>query len=274
MASETRRSDRMLLTIPLLVEGDDEKRAQFKVSGQTVIINRHGALIHVARPLRIGQRLRIVSLLTRAGAFFRVVGPVSPARQEGGKWGVECEDADDNIWRIHFPPLLAHETADSRGLLECRKCNTAALLPISAVETEVLDTSGILVKACGTCKKTTPWGYAEKQVAMGAPAGESEMLAEAEGNNQRRDRRICLQFPALVRDYYGGVEISQTENVSKGGFCFSSAKPYFIGQGIVVVCPYNQGGQQVEISARVVRQVELQGGGRVLYGVRYEASKV
>lgn len=263
----------MLLTIPLLVEGEDLRRAQFKAKGRTVIINRHGALIHVAHPLRLGQRLRLVNLLTRGGAFFRVVGPVSPARQEGGDWGVECEDPQDNIWSIHFPPLPQDESADSRGLLECRKCHTVALLRISAVESEVLETSGILLKACATCGKNTPWGFAEKQVAMGAPPDEAQMLAEAEGGDHRRNQRIPLQFPALVRDYYGGVEVSQTENVSKGGFCFSSAKPYFVGQGIVVVCPYSSGADQVEVPARVVRRVEIQAGARIVYGVRYEKDK-
>jgi hypothetical protein len=110
---------------------------------------------------------------------------------------------------------------------------------------------------------------------MGAPPGEAAMLEEAkaqvEGSDRRRHRRICLQLPVLVRDYYGGVEISKSENVSKGGFCFASEKTYHVGQGIMAVCPYNSSSSQnIEVKARFVRRHLLEGTQRKLYGVRYD----
>jgi hypothetical protein len=110
---------------------------------------------------------------------------------------------------------------------------------------------------------------------MGVSAGDGaafeEALAQASGSGaeQRRHRRVSLQLPAMVRDYYGGAEITKSENVSKGGFCFSSEKNYLFGQGLLVVCPYNSSASNIESHARVVRRQEVEGTNRKVYGVRY-----
>ncbi len=279
MAIERRRSDRLMLTIPLVAHGTDVVGASFKEAARSVALNRHGARIQISRPLTIGQTLRLVNQVTHREAEFRVIGPVAPLTDRGGEWGVECINIEDNIWGIQFPPGEKGEATDSRALLECRKCHAVALLPVSLVEVDVLETSGIISKRCQSCKTVSPWGYAEKEVAMDVPPEEAAMLADAQarmeearkGADRRRHRRVCLQLPILIRDYYGGVEITKTENASKGGFCFASEKNYYMGQGIMVVCPYSASSQNIEVRARIVRRRDVEGTQRKLYGVRHEA---
>jgi PilZ domain-containing protein len=272
MAVEKRRSERLMLTVPLIVTGMDALGRNFKEDARSLILNRHGALIEISRPLLIGQRIRIVNTLCHREAEFSVVGPVAPRTEKGGQWGVECLNGEDNIWGIQFPPPSGNPSEPS-ALLECRKCHTAELKRVSLIEVEFLETSGILNKTCEHCAAKTPWGYAEKQLAMAAPAGEAQMLAEAaitQPSDQRRHRRVSLQLPILVRDYYGGVEISKSENVSKGGFCFSSEKNYHVGAGIMVACPYNSAEQSIEVPARIVRRIEVTDTHGKIYGARYE----
>jgi hypothetical protein len=276
-STERRRSNRLMLTVPLRIQGTDSNGNSFHDDARSITLNRHGARIQTSRPLRTGQILRLSNLVGHREADFRVVGPLSPATEKGGEWGVECLSSKENIWAIQFPPPADGDSTESTALLECRKCHTVALLPVSLVEAEVLETSGILTRECDHCRVFTFWGYAEKQVAMGGPA-ESEMAAEAQavvrtlvpGADQRRHRRVTLQLPVFVRDYYGGVEISKSENVSRGGFCFASEKGYLVGQGIMVVCPYNSTNQGLEMRARVVRRREIEGTQRKVYGVRYD----
>lgn len=262
-----------MLTVPLRVKGVDPQGKEFAEEARTVTLNRHGARIQITRPLVSGQTVRLTNLVCRRDADFRVIGPVSPRTEKGGEWGVECVDHSANIWGIQFPPPLAGD-ADSTAILECRKCHGVALIPVSLVEVEVLETSGLLTKPCETCKKNSHWGYAEKQLAMGAPPDEAAMLAEAgkteKGADNRRHRRVSLQLPILVRDYYGGVEITKSENVSKGGFCFVSEKDHLVGEGVLVACPYSAAEHGIEIRAKIVRRTEFQGGPRKIYGVRYE----
>jgi hypothetical protein len=281
MGAEKRRSDRLMLTIPLIVHGTDAKGSSFKEDARTITLNRHGARIQISRPLRSGQTIMLTNLVGRREAEFRVVGPIAPITHQGGEWGVECLDAKENIWGIQFPPASEEEGAESKALLECRRCHAVALMRLSLVEVEVLETSGLLTRPCTGCELATPWGYAEKLVAMAGPLEEAAMVAEAAaearaagrgGIEQRKHRRVSLQLPLLVRDYYGGVEITKTENVSKGGFCFVTEKDYHIGEGVLVMCPYNPSAQNIEVRARVVRQTLVEGTTRKVYGVRYDAA--
>src|SRR5579872_1807870 len=112
MANEKRRSDRILLTIPLTLQGEDEKGVMFHVEAHTLMLNRHGARIHTHRQLRGGQKVRVMSQLTRQSAEFRIVGLVAPFTENGGEYGVECLNRDENIWGIQFPPLLEGETVE------------------------------------------------------------------------------------------------------------------------------------------------------------------
>ena len=272
MPAEKRRSDRLMLTVPLIVAGTDTQGKDFKQDARTVTLNRHGALIQISRPLLTGQRIRIVNALCHREAEFTVVGPVAPRSEKGGQWGVECLNTKVNMWGIQFPPP-SDKPNEPSALLECRRCHTAELKRVSLIEVEVLETSGILNKACETCGIKTPWGYAESQLAMSAPPSETKMLAEVgigRGAELRRHTRVSMQLPILVRDYYGGVEISKSENVSKGGFCFLSEKNYHVGAAIMVACPYNSAEQCIEIPARVVRRIEVPGTNGKTYGVRYE----
>lgn len=269
---EKRRSDRLMLTVPLRIEGTNADGRRILVEARTVNLNRDGARIRTQVRLAGGQTVMVTNLVSRRKAEFRVVGPLAPPTEAGSEWGIECISKTD-IWGIQFPPNK--EKTESQALLECRSCQGVALVKLSLIEVEVLETSGILSKACESCGKSTSWGHAEKQVAMGAPKGEAAMLAEADraarGIEHRRHRRVALQLPVLVRDYYGGKEISKSENVSKGGFCFTSEKDYQVGEGLIVACPYSSTSQSIEVNAKIVRRTPMEGSKRKIYGVRYDS---
>jgi len=275
MAKEKRRSDRILLTIPLLVEGKNAKGLAFQSDAQTVVINRHGGCIRANRRLQPGETVRITNMMGRRSSDFRVVGPVSPVSEQGGEYGVEYQHPGQDIWGIQFPPLRDGEVEKSNALLECRQCGQVKLFPVSLVEVEVLETSGILGKHCESCGKTSQWAHAKKQMAMPeSPGPEKETRTNATspppmGNEKRRFRRVSLQLPVRICDYDGGVEITRSENISKGGFCFVSEKQYQPGQGIMVTCPYHSAGENIEVRARVVNCNETKGNRRKVYGVQF-----
>lgn len=277
MGLNRRRSDRVMLTIHLRLHGKDPAGVRFNEEARTVAINRHGASIQTAQRLAGVTQIRIINQITRQEADFRVVGLVAPVSPQGAQWGVECLNTKVNMWGIQFPPVEEEDhTAESKALVECHKCHTVALMALSLVEVEVLETSGVLSKPCSSCEAVTSWGYAETQLAMGAPplpgaTGEAEALAATRSRDSRRHRRVALQLPVQVRDYQDKAELTKSENVSKGGFCFSSEKNYLLGQGIMAVCPHNAAGPNIEVPARIVRRQEVVGTSRKIYGVRYIA---
>jgi hypothetical protein len=270
-----RRSERLLITIPIRVEGKDRNGHPFADTTRTLAVNRHGARIQLARFLNSGETVRVTNLVANQRAEFRVVGPTQPPTQKGGEWGVECLEESRNVWGIEFPPANGGEQACS-VLLECRRCHEVQLSRLSLVEVDVLQASGLLTRECGGCGKSTPWGHVEKQVGMPAPGPEMDrvfreilQLDQAEGSRRAAPRSL-MRLPLRVRSWYGNEELTRSENVSRVGLAFTSEKVYEVGEALMVTCPYDPSGQNPEMRGRVARRFENSGPARHLYGVRYE----
>jgi hypothetical protein len=273
MENEQRRSPRIMLSISVSIRGVDEKGEPFETTGRTVTLNRHGACIQVSCPLQPGQTVSVTNQANGREAEFRVIGPISPPLDDVGEWGVENLHLDDDIWDIDFP--LSSEDSEAHILLACRKCEKLSLQSLSLVEVEVLETAGLLTKPCVHCGESTPWGYPLRSLEVETEAGQGEVSKATEGLHpseaeRRRAYRKAAQLPVRVRDYFGDVDYTQTENLSQEGFCFSSTRKYLVGQGIVVICPYDSTKEKAEVRARIVR---VEGGSErelYFYGVHYE----
>jgi len=270
---ERRRSERILLTVPIHVEGVDRDGGGFSEDTRTIVINREGARIYLKRPIQPGVMLAVTTHAGHRSAQFRVVGPTQPKTGEGGEWGIACVDSSPNIWGIEFP-RSEWEEGMCMALLECKRCHTTKLTPLSLVEHEVLGLSGLLVRPCEVCGRSTSWGFSELPTgASAAPFPDDEGALnrpETGGGAARRHNRVALQLPIRVRNYYGTEEFLRSENVSRGGLCFVSDKNYEGGEILLVTCPYERGGDNIEVRARVVRHQERPGSGRKIYGVCYE----
>jgi hypothetical protein len=268
-----RRSLRIRFSIPVVLRGVDEDGRPFEAAGRTITLNQHGARLQAGHRLRPGQTISVTNPASGAEAEFRVIGPLAPPLDEVGEWGIECLHADQKIWKIDFPPLA--EGSDAHILLECRHCRAMTLQSLSLVEVEVLETAGLLTKPCAHCGKSTPWGYPPQvfqartqadPAAAGDVTGGDSLLTK----NRRKMYRKQAQLPVRVRDYFGEIEMAQTENISPDGFCFSSLHEYQVGQGIVVICPFDAALEKAEALARIVRIGPESHPERYIYGVRYD----
>jgi hypothetical protein len=284
MPEEKRRSQKVKLSIPLRIHGTDGAGRPYECEARTVDLNRHGARIRISRLLAAGETIRVRNVSNRREADFRVAGPVSPLTKEGGvfgvlgpvsedpakrrSYGIECLDTSMNFWGITFPRAAEREPAPPSALLQCRKCQTTALLNISLVEVDVLETAGILSWPCETCGEVTPWGYAKKDPET-LPSRESPAGEAPQDLHFRKHRRVSLQLPMRIRKYSGEVEITKCEDISKGGLCFVSQKHYYTGEGILVACPYNPSGQNIEVEAQIVRQEDIEDTTRSIYGIKF-----
>jgi hypothetical protein len=94
---ESRRSTRVPLKVVITVEDGHETRT---CEGETIIVNRHGALIATAIGLSVGMRISVHVYLTdkRAGARVAYSDPKNPLH-----CGIE-PDEPRNIWGVSVPP--------------------------------------------------------------------------------------------------------------------------------------------------------------------------
>ncbi len=97
VAHESRRSTRVRLNVRIEVQGLEKALA---CDGETIVVNRHGALIWTGLPLRVGLRIKIEVYLTGKRAQADVVH-VDP--QQSLHCGIALAKPE-NIWGLSLPP--------------------------------------------------------------------------------------------------------------------------------------------------------------------------
>jgi hypothetical protein len=98
-----RRSMRVLLSVPIHVNGKDRKNREFNEESRTLVVNAHGALISLAAAVIAGQEITVANEATQQARDCRVVYLGSGA---SGKvqMGIEFVKPSPNFWQIDFPP--------------------------------------------------------------------------------------------------------------------------------------------------------------------------
>ena len=104
--SDSRRSTRVPLKVVLSARG---LSGRLTCDGETIVVNRHGALISSTVPLRIGLKIEIHVVITDKRASAEVVYLDA---EQPFVCGVALEKPE-NIWGLSFPPddwFETHET--------------------------------------------------------------------------------------------------------------------------------------------------------------------
>jgi hypothetical protein len=102
-AANQRRSQRILLAVPLRVSGKRTNGTSFVEHAKTLIVNAHGALLQLQEPVREGQALNIRNVVTGEEAPCKVVD-LSPGTNGMSEIGVEFAQSNPRFWRVSFPP--------------------------------------------------------------------------------------------------------------------------------------------------------------------------
>jgi hypothetical protein len=96
-AHENRRSTRVRMKVRIAAQVLSEP---LTCDGETIVVNRHGALISTAVPLRVGMRIEIHVILTEKRALAKVVY-IDP---DGPRLCGIGLDKPENIWGVSLPP--------------------------------------------------------------------------------------------------------------------------------------------------------------------------
>jgi PilZ domain len=275
-----RRTERVLVQIPIEVKGKDASGHDFRETSRTIVINRNGARIGLRTVLRPEARISITNLQNQLSCPFRVVSRVKKTIGMEPEWGVECLEPQANFWGILFPekaPVKAPgempgETVDV--LLECIECHTRELAQLSLDSYRSLVTKSLVSRECSRCLDSTDWRlcFIEESEAegIGAPAVKEKTRLRPSGIERRRAKRLTAKLPLRIRTAEGLEEITRTENLSKTGVCFYSRREIMTGDRVALTVGYSSGGPERELQARVVWGRTVVGDEQFLYGAQLE----
>ena len=98
-----RRSQRVILTLPVIVCSEEGAKPYFEEETHTLVVNLHGALIVLGARVAKGQKLRVKNRATQAEQICRVasLGPTADGKVQVG---VEFLQPSPDFWHISFPP--------------------------------------------------------------------------------------------------------------------------------------------------------------------------
>jgi len=97
-----RRSQRVILSVPVSVSGDGPK-GKFTEETKTLVVNAHGALITLAAKVSQGQQMELKSASNPEMQSCKVVY-IGPAVQGQTQVGVKFTKPAPHFWHVAFPP--------------------------------------------------------------------------------------------------------------------------------------------------------------------------
>lgn len=101
--AKQRRSQRLLLQMPVLVQGVTQGARSFLEETKTLVVNAHGALIVLSRTVACGEELVLKNQKSQEERPCKVVF-LGPADSGKNQVGVEFTQPAPFFWHIDFPP--------------------------------------------------------------------------------------------------------------------------------------------------------------------------
>lgn len=282
IATGIRRSNRVLLKIPLEVYGENRKGAHFTEKTHTLVINRNGACFNLRNPLALEDEITVKNLQTGQMCRFRARQLNQELPDGAREWGVECAEAAPNFWGIAFPEApLENSTVEEetvKVLLECTVCHFREFADLTLPQYRAAVEKKSMARYCMWCGLDMEWGFViveEEGGQKGSPALKESgaPVAAPTGEERRRDERWIARLPLAIRHEDGREEFTITENVSGSGICCHATMELQVGDRVFATLESDQGSGEQERCSEIMWRRGLSEKGTILYGMRFETEE-
>ena len=277
LSAPVRSSERVLLRIPIRVEGKDACGDAFEEITHTLVVNRSGGLIVVSHVLQPGAMIRVTNIRSQISCSFEVVMQAASSLSGKPEWGVKCLEPEVEIWGVHFPPRTEEpaQAELTHVLLGCQECFSQEVAALTMPQFRTLAARSSLPRPCPKCHTTTEW---KPPVMEADPEGllPSVPACLASGPPLRHaiekglDELMLVKIPVEVRLPDGREENCRTENLSGSVLCFTSSLGMEPGDRVYVSMGLDPPAERRSIPASISWRRPPKGEGRALYGAKLE----
>jgi len=98
-----RRSERVVLRIPVVVVAEDEDRKQIQEGAETQVVNAHGGLLRMRQHLHVGQSFLLNNPQSGSEMSCRVVR-IEEDGMDFYRLAFEFDRPAPHFWPVVFPP--------------------------------------------------------------------------------------------------------------------------------------------------------------------------
>lgn len=251
------------LQLRIEVIGADLYGMQFFEPGEILSIYRSGLTVLLENDLAPDSEIIVRSPDNHTEAVALVLGRIRKEKT-GHIYALAFLDPAVDPWRLKIPDSGKAKTVQ----LECTGCNNTASFELSEIESEVLTATRNVTRPCKDCGMPKKWREprpqtAEPRSSRSSSRGTSKPAESASQSSspkdRRKDRRMEMKVTACIR--FAGREIEvDCDDISKGGFRFTSARQYPEGTRIETAVPFTKNSTNIFLTGTIVRCIELPDG--------------
>jgi hypothetical protein len=233
------------MAYPLVIAGTDDRGEAFTESSFTQFIMRDGVTFVSTRRLAPGTLLEI-RRSKRKLADAQVLGQTGFTKS-GNVYALTVPGDPSLLWGINFPELPEDDRAALTCLLACGSCRAQSVVQLTAVEHELLATSGRMHRRCDHCCEISVWKRVPNPSGLETASGSQPN----DGANRRRYSRVPVKLWGYIVG--GGTEDSvPIVDMSRDGIRFRSTLKYEPEQLVQVAVAYMAGTANIFVPGRVV----------------------
>lgn len=259
------------LQLPVEVIGADLYGQQFFERTRTLTIHRDGASILLANTLAPDSEVILRNPETDEEATAFVVGLIREDHA-GHVYGLAYLNPRADPWRMHFRDAQAARMVR----LECTSCHSVRTLALSSIEVEILEATRELTQACKKCNLSRTWRQTSREPITDKPGKSSAQepnlrLVVSPIEERRKNKRMAMKTSACIR--FSGMEfVVACEDISKGGFRFTSRKEYPEGTRVESAAPYTKSSTNIFCLSSIVYCLKMPDG-QFRHGVNYTRTR-
>src|SRR5882672_7298182 len=211
--SSKRRSDRVLVALPINLTATDSNGVRFTEACFTEMVSLHGASVALPRRASAEHPVTLQRRSLDLQVQARILGQLG-IRPGFHLYGIAFTEHAPNFWGINFPPPDQSDESWARTLLMCSECGKRLIFSLNEIEYRVFDANQRLSFGCETCGHNVVWKPVPNQSAL------AETKSSPAGLQNRRHARTQMKAAACIQESGRADDIVEVVDISRGGVSF------------------------------------------------------